>query len=33
MMLPILVTQIKGGKVIEVKRVNPPQLEARLKQR
>jgi branched-chain amino acid transport system substrate-binding protein len=31
MMLPILVTQIKAGKTVEVKRVNPPQLEARLK--
>lgn len=31
MMLPILVTQIKGGKTVELKRLNPPQLQARLK--
>lgn len=31
MMLPILVTQIKDGKAVEVKRLTPPALEARLK--
>jgi branched-chain amino acid transport system substrate-binding protein len=31
MFLPILVTQIKAGKTVEVRRVNPAQLEARLK--
>ncbi|MCP1335518.1 MAG: ABC transporter substrate-binding protein [Alphaproteobacteria bacterium] len=31
MLLPTIVTQVQGGKVVEVKRVNPPELDKRLK--
>lgn len=30
MLLPIIVSQIQGGKTVEIKRVNPSELDAKL---